>query len=412
MLLYRFLLLFALPALLLRLGLRVLRRREPASMLCERLGGGAAAPGALWLHAASNGELASARPLIEALLAGRAGLRLLITVNTVTARQMAADWALPRIAVRAAPLDARWILRRFLRRHRPLGLVVIENELWPNRLALCAARGLPVMVAGARMSARSAGRWRKTGLGPALTAPITALSAQDPASEAAFVALGLPPSRLLAQLNLKTAVAASAPTEILPWPRGETVLAASTHEGEDEIVLDAFVQARARHPGLRLILAPRHPRRALDIARLIAARGLGFTTRSSGAAPDAPVLLADTMGEMANWYAAAGVCFIGGSLVPKGGHTPFEPAAYGCAIAHGPSVYNHAAAFAALDAAGAGRLTPDAAAIAAAFGLAPEEQAKLGLAAQSALAELTAAAGIPALSRAILEHIPVVSAEN
>ncbi|MFT3688156.1 3-deoxy-D-manno-octulosonic acid transferase [Paenirhodobacter sp.] len=401
MLLYRLLLALALPFLLVRLWLR-----EPREVLRERLGGGAAAPGALWIHAASNGELASAHPLIEALLAQRPGLRLLLTVNTVTARQMAQGWNDPRITVRAAPLDARWILHRFLGRHRPVGLLVIENELWPNRLAICAASGVPVMVAGARMSARSAARWRKTGLGPALTRAITALSAQDPASEAAFLSLGLPRARLLPMLNLKTAVAAPPPTERLDWPRARTVLAASTHEGEEAIVLDAFARARAEEPSLRLILAPRHPRRAAEIARLIAARGLGFTLRSGGEAPTAPVLLADTMGEMANWYTAAGVCFIGGSLVPKGGHTPFEPAAHGCAIVHGPSCSNHAEAFAALDAAGAAIPVTDAATLAQAFRMPPETQARIGQTGTETLAGLQKSGAVSSLARSIIEQIP------
>lgn len=402
MLLYRLLVALALPFLVARLWLR-----EPRDVLRERLGGGAPTPpGALWLHAASNGELASARPLIEALQTARPGLRLLITVNTVTARQMAQGWADPRIAVRAAPLDARRIVRRFLARHRPAGLVVIENEFWPNRLALCAAAGLPVMVAGARMSARSAARWQRTGLGPMLTGAITALSAQDPDSEAAFLRLGLPRDRLLPMLNLKTAVAAPAPTERLDWPRERTVLAASTHEGEEEIVLDAFARARTANPQLRLILAPRHPRRAPEIARLIAARGLGYTTRSGGEAPEQPVLLADTMGEMANWYAAAGICFVGGSLVPKGGHTPFEPAAYGCAIVHGPSCANHAAAFAALDAAGAALAVTDAPTLAKAFLFSPEEQARIGATGARALGNLQQSGATASMARSILQQIP------
>ena len=403
MILYRLLLSLALPVLLARLLGRVLRGGEPAAMLAERLGGGeAAAPGALWLHAASNGELASARPLIAALQAARPDLRLLVTVNTVTARAMAQGWGDPRIAVRAAPLDARWSVARFLARHRPAALIGIENELWPNRFAMAAARGLPVFVIGARMSARSAARWRRTGLGPRLMATITALSAQDEASEAAFQGLGLPAARLLPRLNLKTEISAPPPGFALPWPREKTLLAASTHEGEEEIVLEAFVRARAHDPELRLILAPRHPRRAEEIARLIAAQGLAHVTRTSGAAPGAPVLLADTMGEMANWYAAAGICFIGGTLAPKGGHTPFEPVAYGCALAHGPSVANHAAAFAALDAGGAALAVRDAATLAAAFETTPAGQADLAARAQAALAALRDGAGPAALAREIL----------
>ncbi|RLL71372.1 3-deoxy-D-manno-octulosonic acid transferase [Paenirhodobacter hankyongi] len=404
--LYRLLLSLALPVLLIRLGLRALRGAEPAAALAERLGGGApSAPGAIWLHAASNGELISAQPLIAALFAARPGLRLVVTTNTVTARAMALGWGDERITVRAAPLDTRWALARFLARHRPAALIVVENELWPNRLLGCAARGLPVLAIGARMSARSARRWRKTGLGPRLMRAVTALSAQDPASEAEFRALGLPARATLPIVNLKTAVRLPEPDVSLGWPRETTLLAASTHEGEEEIVLDAFARARTANPSLRLILAPRHPRRGPEIARLITARGLAFATRSTGAPATAPVLLADTMGEMTNWYAAAGICFIGGTLAPKGGHTPFEPAAQGCALLHGPSVFNHGDAFAALDAARGAIRVEDADSLAAGFALAPAAQTDLARAARRALAAL-AAEGAPArLAKALLARI-------
>lgn len=405
--LYRLLLSLALPVLLVRLVWRTLRGAEPRAMLAERLGGGApGAPGALWLHAASNGELASAQPLIAALLAARPDLQLLVTSNTATAQTLARSWNEPRLTARAAPLDARWILARFLARHRPAALIVVENELWPNRMTLAAARGLPVFVVGARISARSAQRWRRSGLGPRLMAAITALSAQDPASEAGFLSLGLRPDAVLAQLNLKTAVAAPAPDYVLDWPRAATVLAASTHEGEEAVVLDALVQARALRPGLRLILAPRHPRRAPEIAALITARGLAHVSRSSGAAPQAEVLLADTMGEMANWYAAAGLCFIGGTLVEKGGHTPWEPAAYGCALVHGPSISNHAAAFAALARSAAAWPVHDSATLAAAFARPANDWADIGARARKALAALREGSGTARLADQILERLP------
>ncbi len=403
MILYRLFLSLALPVLVMRLCWAVLRGAAPWQSLTERFGGGAAsAAGAVWLHAASNGELASARPLIVALLAARPGLRLLVTTNTTTAQSLARSWAEPRITARLAPLDTLWALHRFLARHRPAALIVVENELWPNRLRLAAARGLPVLVVGGRISPRSAARWRRFGLGAQMMAALTALSAQDSTSEAGFLAMGLPEGRLLARLNLKTAVAAPAPSQVLDWPRAQTLLAASTHAGEEGIVLEAFATARARNPGLRLILAPRHPRRGPEIARMIAAQGLRHSLRSAGEPPTEPVYLADTMGEMENWYAAAGLCFIGGTLVEKGGHTPFEPAAYGCALVHGPSVENHAPAFAALDRAGAAIAVHDGASLAQAFALDGPQQARLGTAAQAELAALRNEAGLAALLQAAL----------
>ncbi|WBL32525.1 3-deoxy-D-manno-octulosonic acid transferase [Sinirhodobacter sp. HNIBRBA609] len=405
MFLYRLLLAIALPLLLMRLVWRVLRGQERLSDLNERLGGGADSPArAIWLHAASNGELASAKPLVEALLA-QSHSAILITTNTVTARTLAQGWGLPRVSARLAPLDARWMLKRFLGRFRPEALIVVENELWPNRLTLTAQRAVPIIAVGARISARSARRWRKIGLGPRLMKSLTALSAQDAASEAEFRALGLPARNTLARLNLKTAIAAPPPRERLDWPRAATVLAASTHEGEEEIALAAFAKARALNPALRLIIAPRHPRRAPEVARAIEATGQPYAQRSKGEAPLQPVYLADTMGEMANWYASAGICLIGGTLAPKGGHTPFEPAAYGCALLHGPDIANHAEAFAALDTAGGAiQITPDTLADTL-VSLDAARQAQMAQAATHALGALSTTDGATRLAQSVLGRI-------
>jgi 3-deoxy-D-manno-octulosonic-acid transferase len=167
---------------------------------------------------------------------------------------------------------------------------------------------------------------------------------------------------------LKSAAAPSG-TAALPFPRAATLLAASTHEGEEAVVLDAFARARAQRPDLRLILAPRHPRRRDAVEAAIRAAGLAFATRSRGAEPaaDIPVYLADTLGEMDRWYAGAGMTFVGGSLVPLGGHTPFEPAAHGSAILTGPHVANAAPAYAALLAEGGALAVTDAESLARAI---------------------------------------------
>ncbi len=407
--LYRLIFALVLPMLLIRLGLRVAAGKEAAGTLAERLGFGAATvPGAVWLHAASNGELVSARPLIEEMLDRAPDLRLLITVNTVTARALAEGWmrepALTgRLAVRMAPLDSRGCLGRFFARHAPSALIVIENEIWPNRLAMAGERAIPVLIAGGRMSARSARRWRKIGLGRVLAPAIGAVSAQDEASAAGFRGFGVPEARMLPAVNLKTAVAPAAATWSPGWERALTVLAASTHEGEDEIVLDAFRVAREQVPGLRLILAPRHPRRAPAIARLIADRGLNVAIRSAGDdSATADVLLADTMGEMANWYRAASVCFVGGTLVDKGGHTPFEPVACGAAVVHGPFTENHRAPFGALDAAGAAVAVRDAATLGPALAMGGAEAARLAARATEALGPMTGRAAIGGLAAAFL----------
>ncbi len=304
--------------------------------------------GGIWLHGASVGEIASAAGLVVAL---GGALPIVATANTRTGRAAAETQGL---AASLAPLDLPQALARFLDALAPRIAVGIESELWPNRSAALAARGIPQVLVGARLSARSAARWaRRPGLIRPMLARLAAVSAQDADSEARLVALGLPEARLLGRVNLKLAAALARPVRPHPPTRPATLLAASTHAGEEEAVLDA-VAALARGGTMpRLILAPRHPERFDEVFAMMAARGLAPARRSAGAGAGAPVLLADSMGEMDLWYAAAGICFTGGSLVPLGGHTPWEPAAQACALLHGPHVANFAGDYADLQAAGA-----------------------------------------------------------
>lgn len=311
--------------------------------------------GGVWLHAASMGELNSARALAEAL-AGQ--LPVTITTNSVTGRALAQSLGFP---ARLAPLDVPGAIRRFLDEVQPSVAVTVENELWPNRSRLLASYGIANVVVGARMSARSAARWaRLSGLIGPMLARIDALSAQDGATEARLIALGLPPKALLGRLNLKLL----GPAQLRPMPaagRQRVLLAASTHEGEDGLMIDAYLAARAACPDLRFILAPRHPARGDGVAELLTRRGLAYARRSQGGEPgDAAVLLADTLNEMGRWYDAAGICITGGSFTDRGGHTPWEPAAHRCAILHGPDTANFAEDYAVLDKAGGSlACTPD-----------------------------------------------------
>nr|WP_245749403.1 glycosyltransferase N-terminal domain-containing protein [Gemmobacter aquatilis] len=392
--LYRALMRVALPVMAATTALRQGRGRLPAGALAERLGsapGGAAGP-VVWLHGASNGELTSARWLIERLLAARPDLHLVITTNSASGRAMVAGWGMARVSARLAPYDLPGAVRRFRARWRPRALIVLENELWPERIRQMAGDG-PVVMLGARLSAGSARNWQR--VAPALIgatlARLALVSAQDGQSEARLVGLGLPQDRLGPRLMLKSRAAAAAVAAapfVPPCPRDRILLAASTHEGEEAVVLEAFAQARAAFD--LLILAPRHPRRGAEVAGLIAVRGLGFATRSTGEVPGpgVAVYLADTLGEMAHWYAMAGATVVGGTYGPAGGHTPFEPAAFGSALLHGPSVANFAEVFAALDAAGAALPAADAGALAAALrGLGGAAQARLAAAARVVLTE-------------------------
>ena len=363
----------------------------------------------VWLHGASNGEMQAARSVVARLRARWPELALMITVNSLTAREMVRGWGLEACEVRLAPVDHLPLVRAFLDRVQPIALVMIENELWPHRLSECAARGVPVLVLGGRMSARSARVWGwMPRLARRVIGPVSWLAPQDEAARARFLDLGLPEARLGPVMVLKAAALAGA-AQVAGFDRARTILAASTHEGEEAAVLAAFVAVLPRHPGARLILAPRHPRRRDEVEAEIAARGLACATRSRGGAPEgsAPVYLADTMGEMDLWYGAAGICFVGGSLTPRGGHTPFEPAAHGAAILNGPSLDNFAPAYAALAAAGGAVAVGDAADLERAFdGLLGDgaRQAALADAGRRALAVFGAEAGLAAFEEEFARH--------
>lgn len=378
MLFYRIMLTLAGPVIALWLLGRRLRGRESARGLVERLGGGAGtrpAGALLWLHGASNGELTSVRWMVEAMVQRSPDLGLIVTCNTETARALVEGWGMAQVTARMAPLDYRWAVARFLGRWRPDALLIVENELWPNRITMMEARERPVLVFGARMSEGSAKGWaRFPALCEAMFGALTFVSAQDEVSRTRLRGLGVRPGRLGPVTSLKAR--GPAPGAVAPLPDAlrhaftptTTLLAASTHPGEERAVLEGFAQARAAGHVARLIVAPRHPRRRAEVEALIRAAGLGFATRSTGAEPGAaPVYLADTMGEMDLWYRLAGVTFVGGSLVPAGGHTPYEPARFGSAILHGPYVSNFVAVYHALDRVGGARVVADAAGIAAAL---------------------------------------------
>ena len=337
--------------------IRALWRGEAVADLAERLGRGPAQPVGLWLHGASLGELTSARWVIVALMAARPGLTLVVTANTLTGRQLVRDWRLTGVTARLAPLDTGTALRAFRARWRPKALISLEAEYWPHRMTC----GLPVLLLGARMSDRSCRRWQtRPALAARMLAGVRMASAQDARSRANLTALGLPPAVTLPNLDLKAQSITHLPVPALP-PRADRatwLLAASTHDGEEALILQAF---RHQRQFTHLILAPRHPTRAPAIATLLRSLGLPFDQRSLGAPPgQSPVYLADTLGEMDMWYARCGAVVIGGSFADRGGHTPWEPARFGSAILHGPNTHNFAAPFAALDATGGAiAVTPD-----------------------------------------------------
>ncbi len=392
--LYRLFMALLLPVMIGHTLWQRLRGRLPEGALWAHLGlGGARGEGPLlWLHGASNGELTSARWVLARLLVDRPDLHVVVTCNSASGRAMVLAWAMPRVQVALAPFDARGCVQRFLAAWRPDCLVTLESELWPQRIEQMAAHG-PVILLGARLSEGSARNWARFAphLIRRVLGQLRAVSAQDAGSEARLLALGVRPAQLLPRLMLKSRVERPLPMAApfaAPCPRARILLAASTHEGEDHLVLTAFARARAAGRFDFLIIAPRHPKRAAAIAALAQAQGLPLAIRSLGEVPgpDTAVYLADTLGEMPMWYEMAGTTFIGASLVDLGGHTPFEPAMMGSALLHGPSVANFTEAFALLRAHDAAiALQSGADLTQVLLDLTPAEITRLGAAAQALL---------------------------
>ncbi len=333
--------------------LRALRDPAYRTGLDERFGLGAALPGAagaIWLHAVSLGEVTAAVPLLRELRVHYPDDWLVVTTATPTGRARALSLGLDRLTVRYLPYDLPAALRRFLARLRPRVLIVMETELWPNLYRACAERGLPVLLASARMSARSARRYAYFGslFRDIFTAEVI-VAAQTADDAARFVTLGSAAARTPVVGNLKFDIqidpeisAAGRALRAALFGARPVWVAGSTHPGEEEEVLDAHTVVLRAQPDALLLLAPRHPQRFDAVAALLGRRGLAWVRRSAGRAVAAgeAVFLIDTVGELLKWYAAGDVAFVGGSLVPIGGHNLLEPAALGLAVVTGPSDAN------------------------------------------------------------------------
>ncbi len=376
--LYTVLLYVLLPLLLLHLALRGLRNGGYLARWGERFGRFAPPPrrGGIVVHAASMGEVNAAAALIRALAARHPDLPLCVTTFTPTGsdrvRELFGDAAFHVYA----PLDLPGAVRRFLDRVGPRLLVIMETEIWPNLYHQAAARGVPLMIANARISARSFGRYRRL---RALTAEAlgraSRIAAQSEGDAERLRVLGAPPKRLTVSGNLKFDFAPPPGLDDegrslrRAWGAQRPVLVAgSTHEREEAEVLAAFRTLRADWPDALLVLVPRHPERFARAAQAARAAGLEVALRSTGVAGAAAsaCLVVDAMGELLRFYAAGDVAFVGGSLEPVGGHNLLEPAALGRPVLVGPYTANFADITALLLDAGAVRRVADGAELAAA----------------------------------------------
>ena len=339
----------AVPLLRLMLWLRARDGKEIVARLPERRGidGTPRPPGHLiWLHAASVGETASILPVLAALAAEAPDLAILITTGTVTSWQLldqrlGAMGLAGRVTHRFAPLDVPAWVGRFLDHWRPDAAVFVESELWPNTLAGCRRRQIPLMLVNARMSARSFATWsRVPWAARAVLGLFTAVLARSEEDASRLRDLGAPAVETLGDLKLAAPDLPADPVilaDLKARLAGRPVfLAASTHPGEEVLIKEAHDQLAPGHPGLVTIIVPRHPDRGAELAALFNA-----PRRDEGPPASGGVWIADSLGELGFWYRLSDVTFIGRSLLPPGGgQNPLEPARLACAIATGPQTSN------------------------------------------------------------------------
>lgn len=373
--LYTLLLALLTPLIVLRLWLK--GRVQPAyrQRIVERFGRVPAQPVAVWVHAVSVGESLAALPLIEALIARHGERRVWVTTTTPTGSERVQAALGARVIHTYAPYDLPWVVSRFLARAQPHQVVVMETELWPNLFAALKARGIPLTIANARLSPRSfKGYSRVAGFTRRVLGGVTTVAAQSALDAERFRALGAPRVEVLGNLKFDLALpAGEQPLTALigsRWPAPRAAWAAvSTHEGEEQTALEAHRELLHTRPDALLILVPRHPQRFEAVAAQIAAQGFGFVRRSAldAATPPVPVLLGDSMGEVMAYLAAAQLAFVGGSLVPVGGHNVLEPAALGLPVLFGPHMHNFLAARELLLGAEVAREVSDATSLAAAL---------------------------------------------
>lgn len=301
----------------------------------------------VWFHAASVGETNAVLPVIEKLLQARSDLSVLLTTGTVTSAALAGRRLPPRAHHQYITLDVPSFVRAFLDHWKPDLGVFAESEVWPNLIVEAAGRQIPLALVNARMSARSARRWRRlSGVSRPLFSRFDLVLAQNELLARTFKRLGARHAEAIGNLKVDAPPPVVDAVELDRLRRalaGRPVfVAASTHDPEEETVVAAHRLIAARLQGFCTIVAPRHPGRGKAIAEMVRGKGLKATLRSAGALPDAEtdVYIADTIGELGTLYALADVAFIGGSLIPHGGQNPVEAIAHGAVVVTGPNWTN------------------------------------------------------------------------
>ncbi|MET0066723.1 MAG: lipid IV(A) 3-deoxy-D-manno-octulosonic acid transferase [Candidatus Thiodiazotropha sp.] len=304
----------------------------------------------IWIHAVSVGEVQAIAPLVGRLLDLYPAYPLLITTTTPTGAERVQALFGSDVEHRYAPVDLPWVVRRYLIAYQPRLLILVETEIWPNLIYHARREGVPTLLANARMSVRSArGYHRLARLTRQTLRNLTLIAPHAEADAERFRTLGARPEQVDVTGSIKFDI--RLPGSLLEradvlrreWCAARPVwVAASTHEGEDELILEAHARVRSVIPDALLILVPRHPERFERVAQLVIETGFPLIKRSQQipCEPETAVFLGDTMGELTLFIGASDVAFIGGSLVPHGGHNILEAAAQGVAVVFGPHMFN------------------------------------------------------------------------
>ncbi len=302
----------------------------------------------IWIHAVSVGEVATAVPFIKELSLRHPSLRIVLSTVTDTGQKIAAERVSGIADIVYFPFDLAGVFRRVLRKARPILLVVMETELWPNIFRACRTEGVPILVCNGRLSDDSFKGYRRIRFFiKRVVRCVDLFCMQDRIYAERIRELGADEDRIRVTGNLKFD---TRPPDNLPqWAgclKGTVILAGSTHEGEEELLLSVFTNLRKDFPDLNLILAPRHPERFGKVEELVKATGLSYVKRSSlsqepsGHQMSGVIIILDTIGELASAYGVSDISVIGGSFVPLGGHNPLEPASWGKPVVCGPHMEN------------------------------------------------------------------------
>ena len=298
--------------------------------------------GPVWFHAASVGEVAGSAKLLGEIRRRWPEKRIIVSTFTSTGRETAKK-VFDADGVFILPFDLPFLIGRVLKRIRPQLLIVMETELWPNLIIGANNRGTPVVLVNGRISARSFGGYRFfRPLLKRLFGAMSLLLARSEEDRGRMVSLGADPAMVRVTGNLKFDIDTGCnPLEFMEGVEGPLVIAGSTHKGEDAPLLDTYIELRKRHMSLKLVLAPRHPDRTGELERLLSERGIGYVKRSALSGRfSSDVLLLDTLGELPSLYRYGDAVFVGGSLVPVGGHNVLEPALSGKPVIFGPYMDN------------------------------------------------------------------------